>query len=370
MTALSADSLERVRTFLTSRGWVVAREGVRFDDYHAPTDLAIPSDFYVTIPRVGDAPDLARYLERLIETLANIYSYTIEQVEPVLTHASTVLSMSIDRGITKVDSVPFAKFEAMMDRLRRMLLHTAAFVAEEDPLLEQIPPEAQNYVASCRFLHTTRGSFVANVELPAGEIMQHRPLLDIPPLQAMAVNEKLADILNYVVGPVLRGDVNVFTEDHVSNNLDVINVNVLEDVKGLLSDAAESSLAFLFIGLQATRRVLSSPLTRETAYRLSEYVRYVKKRVSDTFPVAVEGRVVGLRSRNPQRNRNYVLVHGLVKGHLTFVSLVLNNELYQRAIQAHRANRVVYIRGRARRMKTQLKVMQLESFLVAAEPAG
>lgn len=368
MTTLPPEALDRVRTFLTSRGWTVAREGERFDDYRPPTELAVPHDFLVTVPRVPDAPDLSRYLTRLAEMLANVYLLTAEQLEPLFAHASTVLSMSIDRDLRGTNSVSFAKFETLMDRLRRMLLHTAAFVAEEDPLIDLIPPEAHTYLENCRFLHTTRGSFVANVELPAGDIAPDRPLLDTAPLRAAVVNEKVADVLNYVVGPVLRGDINVFSDDHVANNLDLINVNVLEDVRSLFSEVSESPLLFSFIGLEATRRVVAPPLTRETAYTFSEYLKFVKKRVSDTFPINVEGRVVGLRSRNPQRNRNYVLVLGVLDGHPTFISVTLRNELYQAAIQAHRSNRTVYIRGRARRMKTQVKVTQLESFTVASGP--
>lgn len=370
MTPLPPEALDRVRTFLTSRGWTITRQGTRFDDFRAPAGLSVPPNFFVTVPRLAEAPDLSRYLSQLVDTLANVYSFTAEQVVPVFAHASTVLSMSIARDVEAINSVSFAKFETMLDRMRRILLHTAAFVAEEDPLIEQIPPEAQTYLESCRFLHTTRGSFVANIELPAGEITSERPLLDIPPLQAGAVNDKVVDVLNYVVGPILRGDVNVFTDDHVANNLDLINVNVLEDFRGLFAEAADSALAFSFLGLEATRRVISTPLTRETAYTFSEYLKFVKKRVTDTFPVNLEGRVVGLRSRNPQRNRNYVLVLGVLAGHPTFVSITLNNQLYQTAIQAHRANRTVYVRGRARRMKTQVKVTQLNSFTVAVEPAG
>jgi hypothetical protein len=56
------------------------------------------------------------------------------------------------------------------------------------------------------------------------------------------------------------------------------------------------------------------------------------------------------------------MVAAVLNGEPVFVAAKLDNELYARAIHAHRRNRSVTLRGAARRMKTQFKMTHIGYF--------
>jgi hypothetical protein len=355
-------ALRNLRRFLLARGWQLSREGKRTDEYTAPIELELPAGFTLATPRSAEAPDVGRVLTGIATTLGELYSYSSDQLNPVIEEADSVLSIRIASETTGDGSIEFGSFSGILDELRGMIVHTAAFVAEEDPMVDFVPAEAQAYLDSCRFLQTARGSFVASVQMPTEAIIRDASLLNPEPKTAQAVIERMASVLDYVSSSVLAGQPEIFSAEHLQQHLDVINLSVLEDVRGLLQAVGIASLSFSFLGIDSTNEVSAGRLSAEKMAWFGQYLRFVRNQLTKDVPIELEGKVVELRSRNPQGNRNYVLVQGQFENHPTFVAVTLNNASYGVAVQAHRANRIVRVVGRARKMKTQIKVTALEAF--------
>lgn len=366
MTAVeSAVMFEHVRQFLEAREWSRAARSDLFDRYTPPPHLGVSPEYTLTVPRAAGAEDDGEFIRRLTANIGKIYNLTIDQLQPVLTAADTVLALRMfDEEETTSRSVPFPRFEGMLDKLKRMLLDTAAFVTDEEPVVERMPPEAMNYLNNCRFLHTTVGSFVANVQLPMRQVIRAQTLLDPQPMLAGAVTSRLSEILSYVTGPVMRQEQNVFSDDHLQSHLEVVNVNVIEDVSELLARGGYEPLEFSFIGLESTELVSTGDIDPERIDALQEYVKFVRSRVTEDVPVEASGKIVELRSRNPRGNRNYVLIAAIVDNAPTYIALTLQNDVYTTAAAAHTSNKKVRVRGRARRMKTQIKITRLDSFTI------
>jgi hypothetical protein len=235
-------------------------------------------------------------------------------------------------------------------------------VTEGDPVIDRVPPEALTFLSGCRFLQTAKGSFVANVELPSAQILRNASLLNPDPVSASEVTRRISDVLGFVVGSVLQPAPNLFSPDHIREHADVVNLNVLEDLDGLFKEAGDTTLKFIFHSLENSAAVSSDRLTPERTETLTRYVKFVRAVLTEDIPVNVEGKVVELRSRNPQGNRNYVLIQADFDHRPTYFALTLSNERYGTAVQAHRANRRVRVRGDARRMKTQMKITNLIEF--------
>lgn len=356
--------LEHLRRFLEARGWLPSPRSDQFDRYTPPPDLGLSEGYGLVVPRFADADDDAQFFMRIAGNIGKIYDLSVDQLQPVLIAADTVLALRMFDEDLNSRSVPFPRFEGMLEKLKKIILDTAAFVVDEEPIVEKLPAEAVNYLNSCRFLHTTTGSFVANVQLPTRQIIRPQTLLDPQPLHADIVTNRLGEILTYITGPVMRQEQNVFSDEHLQSHLDVANVSVIEDVNELLARAGYEPLEFSFIGLEATDRVSTGELDAENIDALQQYVKFVRSRVAEDLPINAAGKIVELRSRNPKGNRNYVMIAAIVDNAATYVALTLKNDMYTLAANAHTANKTVRVRGRARRMKTQIKITRLDSFIV------
>lgn len=361
MTQSRSIDLQNLRDFLLSRDWRL-ESGDRFDRYIPPSGLGLDSEFFLTVPRTTEAPDVQKLLSRIADTVADLYSVSEDQIRPVLADADTVLAIRLEDEQTASGSIPFTRFEGMMEKLGKVLLDAAAFVVNDDPVIDKIPPEAQVYLGLCNFLQTEAGSFVAKVQLPSHQVLRGRSLFE-DQLPAAAVTERLESVLSFVLGPVFHGSSEIFSEKHLRENMELVNVDLLGDIKDFLVRASSKAVSFSFLSTKKTTFVSSGVLTSGKTDNLSNYISFVRSSVADNFVVNVEGRIVELRSRNPQSNRNYIVVQGIVDGQINFVAVTLNNDLYAVAIQAHRSNRRVKLRGLARRMKTQIKITDLEFFM-------
>ena len=74
------------------------------------------------------------------------------------------------------------------------------------------------------------------------------------------------------------------------------------------------------------------------------------------------GTIVELRSRDPEGDRNHIRVVADFYGDRTFITATLTNVQYQRAVDAHRNKRDVRLVGKGIRLKTQVRIAELQSF--------
>ena len=316
----------------------------------------------MAVPQSPDPPDVPQFISRLIGLITDVYSHAKEQLEPLLETADTVLSIRVDDEQTSDGSIEFERFDQMIQQLRNLIVHTTAFVSEEEPIIEQIPAEAQDLLSSSRFLQTARGSFVISLQLPANKIIRNASLLNPETITADAVTQRMLEVLGFIAGEVLERRSELFSETHFREHPQLVNLNVLEDVKELFDTAGNTSLGFSFLSLDGTHNVSSGRLTPERTAALNEYVLFVRDMLTEDLSVDVEGKIVELRSKNPEGNRNYVLVQAVYQDRPTFFALTLDNEKYSIAVQAHRRSKSVRVSGRARKMKTQMKISELVSF--------
>lgn len=355
-------ALRHFKHFIGARGWRQTRDGARFNEFVPPRELQLPETFSITVPIEDDAIDLPEFVSHLTTLLADIYSISIEQLLPVISVADAVMSMTIKDLYTEDGSIELARFESLLLELKNLIVHTTAFVADEDIVVDHVSPEAITFVNNCRFLQTSRGSFVASVQLPADEIIRNTSLFDKEPVLSSKVTERLTNVLAFVSNQVLSGDQNLFSEEHVRSHSQLINLTVLENVQGLFSHAGDTTLSFSFLAIDSSQTVTTGLLSDAKVEVLGEYVKYIRKLVTEELTINVEGKIVELRSRNPQGNRNHIVVQADYEQRPTFFAVTLSNELYRVAVQAHRSSRRVRLMGRARRLKTQIKISELDSF--------
>jgi hypothetical protein len=324
--------------------------------------LGLPADFTIAVPRTAEPPDVPRLLSTISSTLADLYSCTVDQIAPVIEKADAVFTITISSEATWDGSIALSSLSGIVGELRNLILNTTVFVSEEDPIIDRVPPEAYEYLDQCRFLQTTRGSFGASVQLPTGEIVNLHSEANPNGIPGQAVVDRMTRVLAYVSDSVMQGGHHLFTVDHLRAHMEVINVRVLENIRDLCDDVGTGALAFSVIGVGGSSGVSLGVLTPQRVGELAAYVRFVRKALAETLAIDAAGPVVELRSRNPEGNKNYILIEIEFDGRPTLLAATVDNARYALAVRAHRAGHRVQMVGRARRMKTQLKMTSVESF--------
>jgi hypothetical protein len=203
------------------------------------------------------------------------------------------------------------------------------------------------------------------VQLPAEQKLAEPSFFKLSPVTSDDVNSKLQEVVNFAVNTVLTNDSkDLMTEDTLSQRIDVINVNVLEDLAALFDRVAAADVNIGFLSSRQRESFDSGVLTDARLQRIEDFASFARARYSAEFPLDFRGKIVELRSRNPKGSRNHVLLQGIHDGKAVYVALSLPQSDYFYATRAHAEGRTIRVAGYARHMKTQLKLMTRELFQV------
>lgn len=354
--------LDLLRGFLEGQGWNLLTRGQRFGAYEAPDSLA--SGYFELVVPLEPTSDQNVVLSRLAGTLAEIYEVSFDHIATVLTEPSTVAAVSVGGRSSAQGSMPFVQFDNLVDRLRKLLLHTASFVLTEDPVVASTHPAAQRYVRQCRILQSEHGSYVTKIQLPNQVQLTQSTMFGDDGILSDDVNDRAIDVIEHVVSKVMSTDSSVFSEAALFEAVEVVNVTVLRDIAEMFQRVEADYLDFRFLGVATNSRIQTGRLTDRRIGRLNEYIEYARDRLARDLKVDVIGRIVELRSRHRDRRHNYVGIMSMFDHEPVFISFVLGATAYQAAVRAHERNELVRVSGLAKRLQTQLRVTRVAEFEV------
>jgi hypothetical protein len=333
-----------------------------------PAVLELPQDYRLYLPQSDETEGGREVVSRVVRALADLYDLSDDDVLSVIGALDSILAIQLRSRDYESGSLPFLRFEGVIEKLRKTLLHTAAFVLTDTPTVETVPEEAQTYLARCRFLQTAVGSFVARVQLPEREPLAEATLFD-EAVPSTDVSATLVDAFAFVTGRVLTSDNSVFTDEAFEENAHAINIDVFRDIGELLEKSGADNVNFTLTSSSGEQTISSGRLTPEGFARLDTFVEFARQRLAADQQIDVIGRIVELRSRRPDRRRNHVGVAAILDDHEVFIAMTMGKQDYPYAVMAHNRNRLVRVKAAVRRLKTQLRVIKLEVFEELEESA-
>ncbi len=136
-----------------------------------------------------------------------------------------------------------------------------------------------------------------------------------------------------------------------------------------LEKSRAESVNFSLTSAEGVKTVSTGRLTAQAFQRLDKYMLFAKSRLAADREIDVIGRIVELRSRRPDRRRNHVGVSAILDDREVFIAVKMSKQDYPYAVTAHNRNNRVRLRAAVRRMKTQLRVIRLDSFEELEESA-
>jgi hypothetical protein len=369
-------SLESVKKFLLFRGWTLSRTRKEFEFFTPPKSLALPEGFEFALPAHQKSNGDALVIDRTIRSITDIYGFTPSDITVLLTGNrnliqtgdsgfSSVWSTRLIGAGTEDGSISLKAFDMFLGESKKLLLDSAAFALTNAPRIESRPPAAESFFESCRFLQTQRGSFIASFEIP--EIVIRQRGFEQPEITASAIASKLISLIQLVTDRVFAGHQDIFTEDFLFERADVISYEVLRDFENLLRKSESDEIEFSLKTLEDTTWVSTGFLTDLKLRDLERFVDFVRENTSAEFPVNASGHIVELRSSDPGKDRNYVLVRRS-NDHTLDLALYLTSEQYHIALNAHGANRPIHIAGMATQLKTKSRMTRIDHFGLEARP--
>ena len=348
--------------YISNRGWLLQAESQKFDYYRAPADLGFEDAYDLPVPRINNSVDNEKFLKNTLTILADIYELSFDELSVVIAENNSVFSIRIHDNDTILGKIGFHRFEELIDGLKDLLVDTASFVLNPQIVTKSKPAEALRYLNYCKFLQTEVGSFVAKIELPSEEIIKEQQIFR-DEIRASEINSKLISVISYVSNSVF-GSNGQFDENHFDENQENLNINLLKDLEKIYENTKSENIQFCFSDINDTKKIQTEGIYNNRLANLSSLIKKLDETLNEENQTRLLGRVINLKSSNPEGNSNEITIGTLLDQMPVRVKAKLSSEQYQEAVDAHKEGRNIEISGILKKMKTQYKFIEVMAFEV------
>jgi hypothetical protein len=359
-----APTIERLQSFLLESSWSLGRETAALKFFVPPENLGIRGKYRIALPLDSSRSGSDELVLRAIDSLRDIYGVHFDELYELLTRASfesvpSILSAKFVDTSTASGSIPVHTIASFLEGIERGLHHEVMFKLGTDASTARL--SAQAFTRECRFLQTSKGSFVVRVEVPPSVVRQP-DLFGKDAMDSSQVCSSFFSVIQFVDDEVLKGSRAFESEALLDQAVSLFTPELLESISHAVIKAEVETIDFSMQIGASVRTSSTGLITEQNLDRLNAYVEFIRAHFYGEKDFEVRGSIVELRSRDPQGNRNFIRVLAEFQGDRTFVSATLDNEQYQRALDAHRNKRTVVIRANGIRLKTHIRVTELLAF--------
>lgn len=358
---------ERLRSFMLDAGWTPARENRGLSFFSPPDSLGIRGKYTIALPNDPTQSSVNGLIYGAADALVQVYGYGYGQLGDLLNRAASlsdldrptrIISRFLDDS-TKGGAIQLAALVSYVSSMEVTLYRSAKFRLGAES--KDADLAARQFAKDCFFLQTSVGSFVAKIEIPA-TVLRQPDLFGTPPLGSTEVTSSLFAAIQFLNEQILGTDIPFDASDILSNAISLFDVELLTSIADVLLGPELQSIDFSFELGNMVRTTSTGWLSTDKRDRLRDFVAFVKDQLRGEDNIDVVGTIVELRSRDPEGDRNHIRVVADFYGDRTFITATLTNVQYQRAVDAHRNKRDVRLVGKGIRLKTQVRIAELQSF--------
>lgn len=356
---------EKIISFLTNRNWLVAGDNAKFTNYRPPADLQLPEGFTISIPNSNNFQDFLQFIDNTLEIIGTLYNYSIEELKLMLDKEQSIFTIRIYDEKTKDGRISLTRFEQVIERIKGILLDTASFVIDKNPLSFRVPPEALKYLNLCEFIETQKGSFVAKIQLPQKELIKDNELFDRNEIYSEEINNKVRDVLTFVNNEVFSNPNKIdVTDDFLIENESNINLKLLKNIESFYLNADLKNIDFTFSSVLETDKIESQNITKFKINHLTELIEDVSNKTIETAEMTFRGQIISLKSKDPDGSKNVVILGGVYNELPVIANVKLDSEHYKEAIEAHKLKQYINITGTAKKTKTRIGFTIIDTFQI------
>ncbi len=272
-----------------------------------------------------------------------------------------ILSLHIDNKNIKNGKPTIPFFDTLIHRSKELLQETANFSVIRKAHFFDNYDEAERYLNYCNFLKNDVGSLITKIQLPNKEEIKEKTLFEHA-ITGQDINNNLINITSFINEDILGLDNFEPDDEFLINNRDYVSVNVSNKLKELYTGIEYSDIEISLKGITINKTTIAKELSREKVNNLSTFSKTVREKMKEILENNIYGKIVQLKSKNVDSDRNLIIVEGEVKKVKSRISIQLNSEQIKSAADAFKNNRTVLINGILEKEKSQYKVVDLIEF--------
>ncbi len=348
--------LENIKSFLINRNWRQDGSfGQNFDRFYSPQELNLSSNFYLEIPKIGGKSGFQRYAQGIAEILSEIYleSMTVEDIRHIFSHNESVFSLGIADFDTVNGTIRLDRYRQSIDCLFKVIKNAVIFVATGQPIFGNAKIEVAGYINACRILQTAKGSYVTKLELPFKQLNL---------FSEGSVPDKLIEVIEFVNINVVNTPLNSIDSNYVLANKEYINIELLTSIKNLFKSAEIRDADFTLLTQKSFKKI-SSRRINEKLNHLEKFIKIVKDILLEEIPLEIIGTIFRLNSKDTQRGGT-IWVETEIAEEKEIVEVILNSDMYLEAVEAHKTENRVRIKGLAKQRRDTYFIGDVEVFVV------
>jgi hypothetical protein len=354
--------VHNIKDFLILRNWRLLSDNEKFFYLEPPLNLHFKENFKIKLPKKSDLQGYDEVVKEIITFVSKVYNINEEDLKIIFKSNNSIFSVKINDESVKDGTLPLVKFDDLLLKIKNILLNSAGFTILKDINILQLPQEANKYLSKCNFLQTEKGSFVTKIELPEKVLIRENTLFDAE-VYSKEINKKILDVLNFVNDEVF-GSNKEFNLEYLKNKEDVLNVKVLKEVYDLYDKGNFKNISFKLNGIENQNEINTFEVTPQKKLRLENLIESVNILLHKEGEFEFIGKIIMLKSKDPDGRTNKIILHGLTEGMEFFANVKLNKENYFKAIEAHKFKKEIYIKGLGKKSKKNILFTNLTQFTI------
>ena len=344
---------------LTSRNWNKKEAKQRYDTFIPPARLNFSDTYKLYVPKDGDHTDFEKY----VRIIADIYDEDIDELASIVIEDRQILSLHIQNTNIKdaKPSIPF--FNKLLSGSKELLQEAAKFsVIQESHYFNSKIKEAERYLNLCDFLKNEKGSLITKIRLPNKEEIKKRNLTE-PAIMGYQINENLINIISFINDKVINTEKFQPTKQFLSNNKKLISVNITDKLQNLYKNIELADINISLKGIKIARTSSVNKLNPAKMDNLKNFSKTIREKMKEISDSTVYGKIIQLKSKDVDADTNTIIVEGLLNEGKSEIHLPLNSSDYKLAVEAHKTNNAVSIKGIFKKEKNKYKVTRLKKFM-------
>lgn len=346
--------------YFISRGWNISREGNSYFYLKPKKPQKFPAGFLLEIPKNDNSEAFNNYIDRILDELELIVfkENSSDDFRVLFSKDNSILKYRVFDNENIDGTISFQKHIDSLDSFKKVLSQTVTFVSTDKPIFANAKLEVEGYLGLCKALQTERGSFVSKFEIPNTIIYSA-----ISKLDTTEVNDKLFDVIEFVDKEIIapRKEI-VINENYIVDNKEYINYELLQSIRDIYSKTEINNLEYQLSSNTSFRSIITEKVQPRLKF-FNFYLRELKNVLLNSVSLEVLGKVKRLKSDAPLTSlRNEVILIAEIANKEENIKLILKSDEYIEAVEAHKNEKVIRIKGKARQGKTMLVIYELEEF--------
>lgn len=348
--------------FLINRGWQKNGLRTKYDLLLPPAHLNFEPSYRLYIYNKHGYTDYEKETIKTLGIVSQIYNEDMDELVSIVVEDRQILSLHIENeNITNArPSIPF--FDKLIHVSKELLQEVANFSVIKQPHFFEKREEAERYLNYCNFFKNDKGSLITKIQLPNKEEIKERNLFN-EPITGSEINKKLIDVTAFINNEIITANNFEPEDEFLLANKEFVSVNISNKLKDLYVGIDYADIDISLNGVVEKQTTSVKELNKEKVENLGRFSKTVREKMKEILTEDnIYGKIIQLSSKDIEGDKNSIIIESEIKKVKSKIVIQLSADDYQVAVEAHKTNKTVLVKGTLEKNKTSYKVTELQQF--------